>query len=142
MRKSRLINLIDRWIDKLVEQLIDRLIDKLIAIKLLWGLLCYLCYASILIWWFRLSIIPYTLDFLSEVFVIWCSVSYTRYTSLILRILYQIHIFVNSRLGSSQPSFHASNYIKTKPSRYTPVKPGHHWPTRLWLLSSSYYSGY
>ena len=56
------------------------MINKLIAIKLLWGLLCYLCYLSISIWWFRLWIIPNTLDFLSKAFIIWCSVSYTRYT--------------------------------------------------------------
>ena len=59
-----------------------------------------------------------------------------------LRILYQIHIFVNSRLGSTQPSHHESNCIKTKPSRYIPIKPGWHWPTHLWFLSSSYYSDY
>ena len=85
--------------------------NRLIAIELLWGLLWYLCYPSILIWEFRLWIIPNTLDLPSEAFVIWCSVSYTRYTSSMLRILHQIHIFVNSRLGSSQPSPHASNRI-------------------------------
>ena len=82
--------------------------NELIAIELLWGLLCYLCYPSISIWWFRLWIIPNTP---SKAFVIWCSVSYTRYTSSMLRILHQIHIFVNSRLGSSQPSPHASNRV-------------------------------
>ena len=116
--------------------------DRLIAIKLLWGLLCYLYYSSILIWWFRLWIILNTFNFLSEVFVIWCSVSYTRYTLSRLCILYQIHIFVNSRFSSSQPSPYASNHIRTKPSRRTPVKPSHHWPTRLWFLSSSHYANY
>ena len=82
--------------------------NRLIAIKLLWELLCYLCYPSISIWWFRLWIIPNTP---SEAFVIWCSVSYTRYTSSMLRILHQIHIFVNSRPGSTQPSPHASNCV-------------------------------
>ena len=59
-----------------------------------------------------------------------------------LSILYQIHIFVNSWLSSSQPSFHASNRIKTKLSRRIPVKPGCYWPTRLWPLLSSHYPGY
>ena len=85
--------------------------NRLIAIKLLWGLLCYWCYPSILIWWFRLWIISNTLDPSSEAFVIWCSVFYTRYTSLMLCILHQIHIFVNSRPGSTQPSPHASNRV-------------------------------
>ena len=71
-----------------------------------------------------------------------CSVSYTRYTSPMLRILYQIHIFVNSKLGSSQPSPHASNSIRTKPLRCTPVKLGCHRPTRLWPLLSSQYPNY
>ena len=56
--------------------------NRLIAIKLLWGLLCYLCYPSISIWWSRLWIISNTLDRSFEAFVIWCSVSYTRYISL------------------------------------------------------------
>ena len=114
--------------------------NRLIAIKLLLGLLCYLCYLSISIWWFRLWIIPNTLDSLPEAFVIWCLVSYTRYIPYMLRILHQIHIFINSKLGPSQPSLYASNCIsKPKPSRRTSVKPGCHWPARLWLLSSSHY---
>ena len=122
-----------------MEQPIDRLINRLIAIELLWGLLCYLCYPSISIRWSRLWIIPNTLDPLFEAFVIRCSVSYTRYTSL----MYQIHLFVNSKLNSSQPSLHASNCVsEPKLSRRTPVKPGYHQPARLWPLSSSYYPGY
>ena len=118
------------------------MINRLIAIKLLWRLLYYLYYSSILIQWFRLWIIANTLDLLSKVFVIWCSVSYTRYTSLMFRILYQIYTFVNSRLGFSQPGSYVFNYIRTKPSRYTSIKPGCHWPTHFWLLSSSHYLGY
>ena len=116
--------------------------NRLIAIKLLWGLLCYLCYPTISIWWFKLWIISNTLDFSSKAFVIQCLISYTRYILLMLRILHQIHTFVYSRLGSSQPSFHAFNCIKTKPSRRTSVKPRRHWPTRLWLLLSSHYPSY
>ena len=117
--------------------------DRLIAIELLWGLFCYLCYSSILIRWFRLWIILNTLNSLSKAFVIWCSVSYTRYTLLMLRILHQIHIFVNSRLDFSQLSPHASNCIlEPKPSTYIPVKPSCHWLARLWPLSSNYYPGY
>ena len=116
--------------------------NKLIAIELLWELLCYLWYLNISIWWFKLWIISNTLDLPSKAFVIWCLVSYTRYTLSILRILYQIYTFINSRLGSSQPSFYASNCIKTKPLRHTPIKPGCHRPTCLWLSSSSHYSGY
>ena len=126
----------------MIEQPIDRLMNKLIAIKLLWRLFCYLCYPSILIWWFRVWIISNTLDPPSEAFVIWCLVSYTRYTLLMLYILYQIYTFVNSRLGSSQSSLHISNCIITKLSRHISVKLGCHWPTRPWLLSSSHYSGY
>ena len=60
-----------------------------------------------------------------------------------LRILHQIHIFYNSRPGSSSQSFHASNcIIRTKPPRRTPVKLGCHWPARLWPLSSSKYPDY
>ena len=113
--------------------------NKLIAIKLLWGLLCYLCYPSILIWWSRLWIISNTLDPSFEAFVIRCSISYSRY----ILSMHQIHLFVNSRLDSSQPSSHTSNHVsEPKPSRRTSVKPGGHRPTRLWLLSSSYYPGY
>ena len=118
------------------------MINKLIAIELLWALFYYLCYPSILIWSFKLWIIPNTLDLPSKAFVIWCSISYTRYILSMLHILHQIYTFVNSRLGSSQPNPHASNYIKTKPSRHIPVKPGRDWPTRFWLLSSSHYPGY
>ena len=122
-----------------MERPIDRLMNRLIAIELLWGLLCYLCCPSILIWWSKLWIIPNTLDLLFEAFVIWCSVSYTRYTLSI----HKIHFFVNCILDSSQPSPHASNHISDpKSSRYTPVKPSHHWPARLWPLSSSHYPGY
>ena len=85
--------------------------NKLITIKLQWGLLRNLCYPSISIWWSRLWIIPNTLDPPSEAFVIWCLVSYTRYTSSMLHILHQIYIFVNSRLGSSQPNLHTSNRV-------------------------------
>ena len=103
---------------------------------------CSAIYPSILIWTFRLWIISNILDSSFKAFVIWCSISYTRYTLLILYIFYQIHIFVKSRLNSSQPSSHASNCIlEAKSSRRTPVKPGCHWPTRLWSLSSSHYSG-
>ena len=71
------------------------------------------------------------------------SVSYTRYTFSMLRILHQIHIFVNSRLGSTQPSPHASNRIsEPKPLRRTPVKPGRHRPTRFRPSSSSQYPDY
>ena len=70
-------------------------------------MLCYLCYFSILIWWFRLSMIPNTLDPPSEAFVVRCSVSYTKYTLS----MHQIHTFVNSRLGSFQPSPHTSNCV-------------------------------
>ena len=59
-----------------------------------------------------------------------------------LSILHQIHIFVNFRLGSSQPSLYTSNCIRTKLSRCILVKPDCHWPTCLWPLSSSHYSGY
>ena len=113
--------------------------NRLIAIELLWWLLCYLCYLSILIWWARLWIIPNTLDPPFKAFVIRCLVSYSRYTLS----MYQIHLLVNSRLEFSQPSPHASNCVsEQKPSRRTPVKPGCHWPARLWLLSSSHYPGY
>ena len=113
--------------------------NRLIAIKLLWGLLCYLYYPSISIWWFRLWIIPNTLDLPFKAFVIWCSVSYIRYTLSI----HQIHLFVNSRLDSSQPSPHTSNCVsKPKSLRRIPIKPGCHRPARLWLLSSSHYFGY
>ena len=112
--------------------------NRLIAIKLLWQLLCYLYYPSISIWWFRLWIISNTLDPPSKGFVIQCSVSYTRY----ILPMHQIHTFLNSRLGSSQPSPHASNCIRTKPSRRIPVKLGCHWPTCLWPLSSNHYPGY
>ena len=61
---------------------------------------------------------------------------------LMLSILHQIHIFFNSRLGSFQPSFYASNCIRTKPSRRASIKLGRHWFTRLWLSSSSHYPGY
>ena len=47
----------------------------------------------------------------SEVFVLWCSVFYTRYTPLIVRIWHQIYITVNSKLGCSQSSAHASNCV-------------------------------
>ena len=104
---------------------------------------CSAIYPSISIWWFRLWIILNILDSLSEAFVIWCSISYTRYILLMLHILYQIHIFVNSRLDSSQPSPHASNHVsKPKPSRRIPIKPGRHWLARFWPLSSSHYFGY
>ena len=113
--------------------------NRLIAIKLLWEFLCYWCYPSISIGWSRLWIISNTLDPLFEAFVIWCSVSYTRYTLL----MHQIYLFVNSRLDSSQPSPHASNRVsEPKPSRRIPVKPGRHWPTRLWPSSSSQYPDY
>ena len=60
-----------------------------------------------------------------------------------LRILYQIHIFVNSRLDFSQPSPHISNYVsELKPSKNTPVKPGCHQLARLWPSSSNHYPGY
>ena len=59
-----------------------------------------------------------------------------------LSILHQIHIFFNSKLGSSQPSFYASNCIRTKPSKHTSIKLGCHWPARLLPLSSSHYLGY
>ena len=104
---------------------------------------CSAIYPSISIWWFRLWIIPNTLDFSSKAFIIQCLVSYTIYTLLMLRILYQIHIFVNSRLDSSQLSPHASNRIsKSKLLRHKPVKPGGYWPVRLWPLSFSHYPGY
>ena len=113
--------------------------NRLIAIELLWGLFCYLCYPNILIWWSRLWIIPNTLDLPFKAFVIWCSVSYSRYTFS----MHQIHLFVNFRLNSSQPSPHTSNCIsKLKPSRRTPVKLDCYWPARLWFLSSSHYPGY
>ena len=100
---------------------------------------CSIIYPSILIWRFRLWIISNTLDSLSEAFVIRYSVSYTKYTLLML----QIHLFVNSKLGSSQPSPYASNCVSDpKPSRRTPIKPGRHWPARLWPLLSNYYPGY
>ena len=86
--------------------------------------------------------VDYSKYFGSEVFVIQYSVSYTRYTLLMLRILNQIYTFVNFRLGFSQPSPHASNCIRTKPSRHISVKPGHHRPARFWLLLSSHYPGY
>ena len=104
---------------------------------------CFAIYPSISIWWSRLWIIPNTLDSSSKAFVIWCSVSYIRYILLMLRILHQIHIFVNSRLGSSQPSPHTSNHVsEPKLSRCAPVKPDYHQPARFWLLSSSNYPGY
>ena len=59
-----------------------------------------------------------------------------------LRILHQIHTFVNSKLGSSQSNFYASNCIKTKLSRRIPVKPGRHQSIHLWSLSSNHYPGY
>ena len=122
-----------------MEQPIDKLMNRLIAIELQWGLLCYLCYPSISIWWSRLWIIPNTLDLLFEAFVIWFSVSYTRY----ILSMHQIHLFVNSRLDSFQPSSHASNCVsEPKPSRRTPVKSNCHWPARLWPLLSSHYPGY
>ena len=113
--------------------------NRLIAIKLLWGLLCYLCYPSISIWWSRLWIIPNILNPLFEAFVIQCSVSYSRYTLS----MHQIHLFVNSRLNFFQPGLHISNHVsEPKPLRRTPVKSGRYWPARLWLLSSSHYPGY
>ena len=113
--------------------------NRLITIKLLWGLLCYLYYLSISIWWSRLWIIPNILDRLFKAFIIWCSVSYTRYTLSI----HQIYLFINSKLNSSQPSSHASNCVsKSKPSRCTSVKPGCHWPARLWPSLFSYYPDY
>ena len=60
----------------------------------------------------------------------------------ILSILHQIHIFFNSRLGSFQPSFYASNCIKIKLSRRIPIKLGRYWPACFWLLSCSHYLGY
>ena len=59
-----------------------------------------------------------------------------------LCILHQIHIFFNSRLGSSQPSPHASNHIRIKFSRCILIKHSCHWPSRLWLLLFSHYPGY
>ena len=126
----------------MIDWLIDRLLNRQIAIKLLWRLLCDLCNPSILIWWFRLWIIPNTLDPLSKAFVIQYLVSYIRYIFLMPRILHQIHIFFNFRLGFSQPSPHASNCIRTKLLRHISVKSIYHWPARFWLLSSSYYPGY
>ena len=104
---------------------------------------CSTIYPSISIWWFGLWIIPNTLDFLSEAFIMQCSIFYTKYTSLMLCILHQIHIFVNSRLDSSQPSPHAFNCVSVpKPLKHTPVKPGCHRPACFWPLLSSHYPSY
>ena len=58
-----------------------------------------------------------------------------------LSILPQIHIFVNSMLVFSQSSLHVSNCIRIKFSRYTPIKPDCHYPTRFWPSSPSHYPG-
>ena len=122
-----------------MEQPIDRLIKRLITIELPWRLICYLCYLSISIWWSRLWIISNTLNPPFEAFVIQCSVFFTRYTLS----MYQIHLFINFKYDSLQPSLYAFYCVsKPKLSRSTPVKPVWHWPARFWLLSSSYYPGY
>ena len=73
---------------------------------------------------------------------------------LMLSILHQIHIFnapyltpdthfcqLQTRLFPAEPSC-IQSYIRTKPSRRTPVKPGRHRPTRLRPSSSSQYPDY
>ena len=111
--------------------------NRLIAIKLLWKLLYYLSQYFDLI----IQIVNYSKYSGSKVFVIQCSVFYT-YIPPLLRILHQIHIFVNSKLGFSQPIPYASNCIRIKPLKCKPIKPNCHWPTRFWLLPSSYYLSY
>ena len=90
--------------------------DRLIAIKLLWKLLCYLCYPSILIWWFRRGLFqilwilyPRPLSFNAQYFIpdthCWGSVSYTRY---ILLLILDLALFSQAfiHLIISKPSFH------------------------------------
>ena len=90
------------------------------------------------------------------------AVDYSKYSGssirglchLMLSILYQIHIFdasyltpdthlrqLQTRLYPAESSC-IQSYIRTKPSRRTPVKPGRHRPTRLRPSSSSQYPDY